>query len=348
MTLITGFIYKNTVQIIADSAETSEGQVEHSILTSNDHQTSFGEVAHNKDYTITESAQKIYIIDDIMILTFAGNVMEGKAVVQDIRTLHSAFENITDFLTKYFSQTTFTKTQYIIGYYENNIAKLFYCYENGEFAFKEGEKAMALAGANAKQISQAVLSSYSWVFDNNVFSPDDALAYIIATIQWYSITHATIDRGVGGFINGCYFSSEGISWSKDTLYLLYSLDNYDTGDKHTIIKYNRGNSVFVISKHLKRIFMPERKEGSYSELLNNYGAELEDSINNLSAEYYIMLAYDHYTLTAINKNMPYGDKIKTENGKITIEEPILKWMFNWAKAPDGSPAFISSTNFDMQ
>ncbi|SKA47891.1 hypothetical protein SAMN04488128_10971 [Chitinophaga eiseniae] len=46
--------------------------------------------------------------------------------------------------------------------------------------------------------------------------------------------------------------------------------------------------------------------------------------------------------------MPYGDKIKTENGKITIEEPILEWMFNWSKAPDGSPAFISSTNFDMQ
>ena len=74
MTLITGFIYKNTVQIIADSAETIGGQVEDSISTPNGHETSFGEIAQNNDYTITESAQKIYVVDDKMKLTFAGDV----------------------------------------------------------------------------------------------------------------------------------------------------------------------------------------------------------------------------------------------------------------------------------
>jgi hypothetical protein len=344
MTLITGFIYKNTVQIIADSAETMECQIEDSILTPNDRETSFGEIAQNKDYTITESAQKIYVIEDKMILTFAGDVREGEAVVEDIRTLHSTFANITDFLTVYFRQNIFAETQYIIGYYENDTAKLCYCYENGNFAIKEGEQAMALAGMDANLISQAVTSSYYWVFNNNVFSTDNALAYIIATIQWYSTTFTTINRGVGGFFNGCYISSEGISWSKDTLYLLYSFDNYAKGDKHTIIKYNRGNSVFVISRHLKKVFMPTNE--SYTEILNNYGTELEDSIANLKAEYYIMFAYDHPTLTAINKSMPHGDKIRTENGKIAIEDPILKWMFNYGKTPNGEPCFVSSTNFD--
>ena len=93
--------------------------------------------------------------------------------------------------------------------------------------------------------------------------------------------------------------------------------------------------------------MPEATKESYSEILNKYGTELEDSITNLRAEYYIMLAYDHPTLTAINKYMLHGDKIKTGNGKITIEEPILKWMFNYVKTPNGDSAFVSSTNLDM-
>lgn len=86
MTLIVGYLHSDSsVHIIADSAETITG-IGANPNNGNDAYNSFGEIIQlENDEIILESAQKIYSINETVLITFSGQVLEGNQVLRDLK-----------------------------------------------------------------------------------------------------------------------------------------------------------------------------------------------------------------------------------------------------------------------
>lgn len=87
MTLIVGYIHSDSsIHIIADSAETIDSMdIERTDYT-NESFNSFGEIIHSDNDSLTlESAQKIFNLNNSIIITFSGQVYEGNGVLRDLK-----------------------------------------------------------------------------------------------------------------------------------------------------------------------------------------------------------------------------------------------------------------------
>jgi len=120
MTLIAGYIYRESVHIIADSAQTQIGDL--SGLEDKEHgYSAFGEkIEVNNDTIVSGSAQKIININDSILVAFSGTVQEGKQIIEDIKIQHSYSSlSLSDFFSDFFHRILPTESHYVIGFIED-------------------------------------------------------------------------------------------------------------------------------------------------------------------------------------------------------------------------------------
>jgi hypothetical protein len=72
---------------------------------------------------------------------------------------------------------------------------------------------------------------------------------LIAICQSSCTNSFSIKNGVGGFFNGAYVKFNGIRWAEDTVYILYSSNNFEE-NRLLIDKFNRTNTNVFISGDL--------------------------------------------------------------------------------------------------
>ena len=128
MTLIAGYIHSDTVHIVCDSALTMITNImDKSPIIKNGY-SSFGELVEFNDHqVVTESAQKIYSLNNSTLLAFSGQVEEGNGILEDLRIEISISngKKLSSTLSDFFSKRKPNLTQYIIGFQENDKANLF-------------------------------------------------------------------------------------------------------------------------------------------------------------------------------------------------------------------------------
>jgi hypothetical protein len=348
MTFIAGIIYNETIQIIADSVETSllkndivlDGEIFENLPYS-----SFGEKAHVEDsFLMHEAVQKIFNINDRVLLAFAGHSNEGLYVIDDLSKFLLIGGSISEVIIKYFSGSRPPNTEFIIGFFEDNQPYIF-TYSKG--SFKIGSDNFYCVEGGIHEMFGPIQAWYKAYGERKIDS-DDALIHALALLQRQNITGRTIKHGVGGFFNGSFLSKTGVTWAKDTIHILYSI--YHDGDRYYVFKFNRKNMTFICSyRHegdsvtevCRSIYKSELDSSIPNRELYNLLTELNSLIEKYSTHYYIWNSYDRNTVVVINIEKENDlvfirndeGRIQLGVGKITYEE-LSKFYIDEAGNPD--------------
>ncbi|HMB99619.1 MAG TPA: hypothetical protein VKN14_01140, partial [Flavobacteriaceae bacterium] len=189
MTLIIGYIHSDsTVHIVADSAVTLiEKQTNSS--SKNERANSFGEIIENSDdQIVTESAQKIYNIQDSIIATFAGQSIEGKQVLEDLKFELKTSEKtrITEIISNYFELRKPTLTEYIIGFSENNMPKIYFYKNKGNLINEKGSYIILGSGSENKFLTVPLIITLEKFYAIKSH-PRNLLIFVIALVQCCSL-----------------------------------------------------------------------------------------------------------------------------------------------------------------
>jgi hypothetical protein len=320
MTLIAGYLYQNAAHLIADSAETRQDFTP----TKQYHKfSSFGELSHTSDdLTCVEAAQKIYNIDNKFLLTFSGKVLEGRGVVEDL-TIHHRTHEIRTLLIQYFTNAHL-ENQYILALCENNRSYLFFYYSKTELGFIEGDTAVMMGGTNAKNIYLSIQANIQHAQERS-YTREDTLIQIIATLQFQSLHHQTIQLGVGGYYNGAIISNNGITWAKDTYFFLYSRLHFDKGYKKEIFRYNRDNCTILVEQGGIRIFCADFNTNTFEEFQAKWMENIKFKTRNRSAQYYVLYGFDSQNLVIINNSPHRANRVIPSSKGIEINDEIRSW-----------------------
>ena len=329
MTLIIGYIHSDsTVHIVADSAVTFSGHNDkepHSLKTN-----SFGELIECNDGNIViESAQKIYIIQDSIIATFAGQSFEGEQILEDLKLEIKYSENtkLTDIISIFFELRKPTLSEYIIGFSENNVPKIFYYKKNGYLISEKGGYIILGNGSENDFLTIPLIFTLQKFYDIKSH-PSNLLIFIIALIQCCSINSMTFNKGVGGFFNGATLFNNKIYWASDSCNILYSSKHFEKGEKFIVKKFNREKVTFITSPKIQNsTYFPKLHWLSITpnQWIEKWMDKLLELNTNLDVHYFIFICYDRRIITVVNK---LSDRF-VENLKINrIDETKVDFGFS--------------------
>jgi len=308
MTLIVGYIHSDSsIHIVADSAETIDSiDIEKTDYT-NESFNSFGEIIHSDNDSLTlESAQKIFNLNNSIIITFSGQVYEGNGVLRDLKfeIENSKDKKTSDIVSDYFIKRKPSLSEFIIGFRENNNPKIYYYKNEGCFLTGNGSYVLLGSGSQNELLSSPLIYTLESLNKSRTTS-DNLSISLISIIQCCSLNALTFKSGVGGFFNGAYINSNGFHWAKDTCYSMYSSKHFEKGEKFIINKFNRDNVTYVTSPKIKKsAFFPNdfMLKTSPKEWVEKWSTELDNLNTNCILDYYSFICYDRRIVTLISRN----------------------------------------------
>lgn len=330
MTLIIGYIHSDsTIHIVADSAVTLIGKQTDS-SSKNEKTNSFGEIIENFDNQIvTESSQKIYNIHDSIIATFSGQSIEGKQILEDLKFELKTSEKtkITDIISNYFELRKPTLTEYIIGFSENNMPKIYFYKNKGNLISEKGGCIILGSGSENEFLTIPLIITLE-KFYNIKYHPRNLLIFVIALVQCCSLNSMTFSKGVGGFFNGATLFNNNIYWASDSCNILYSSKHFEKAERFIVNKFNRENVTFLTSPKIeKSAFFPELHwlDSTPKQWIENWVEKLLVLNTNFDVHYFIFICYDHRIITVVNK---FSDSF-LENIKIKrIDDKNVEFGFS--------------------
>lgn len=305
MTFIAGFIYKTTICIIADSAETVIFPFPLKEFSKANHpQSSFYESAYIEDNKlIYEGAQKLYQIDNRIVLAFAGNVATGLQAIDEFKLRLLKGLSIKETIQELFNNHKYSDNHFIVGYFENEKPIIFYYLASDDFHFieeapEEFDFFLCVAGNTKGPHSSVCFHSLENAAANNL-APEEATIILLACLQGVNINERNIVTGIGGYFNGILLEKTGVRWISDTIYFLYSAKDFDKGQKYAIHKFNRDDATFLISLE-KNIFKSEFSSFSRDELIEKWDETLVKIASQMSEKYFICISYDQYNAVILD------------------------------------------------
>lgn len=319
MTLIIGYIHSDsTVHIVADSAVTSIEKHGDSVFYNNGKTNSLGELIDNVDGRIvTESAQKIYNIQNSIIATFSGQSIEGNQVLEDLKfeLKFSKKSKISDTIANYFELRKPTLTEYIIGFSENDIPKIFFYKDKGNLISEKGSYIILGSGSENRSLTIPLVKTLEAFYNLNSH-PRNLLIFVIALIQCCSLNSRTFNDGVGGFFNGATLFKNSIYWASDSCSILYSSKHFDKAEGFIVKKFNRENVTFISSPKIeKSFFFPALYflEFTTKQWIDKWVDKLLQLNTNLDVHYFIFICYDQRIVTVVNRDSDrFSEYIKFE------------------------------------
>lgn len=314
---------------MADSAVTLIGKQTDS-SSKNEKTNSFGEIIENfDDQIVTESAQKIYNIQDLIIATFSGQSIEGQQILEDLKFELKTSEKtkITDIISNYFELRKPTLTEYIIGFSENNIPKIYFYKNKGNLISEKGNYIILGSGSENNFLTVPLIFTLEKFYDIKSH-PRNLLIFVIALVQCCSLNSMTFFNGVGGFFNGATLFNNKIYWASDSCNILYSSKHFDKAERFIVNKFNRENVTFLTSPKIKKsAFFPELHwlECTPSKWIENWVEKLLELNTNFDVHYFVFICYDRRIITVVNK---FSDRF-LENLKIKrIDENNVEFGFS--------------------
>lgn len=306
MTLIIGYIHSDsTVHLISDSAETLSQSVNED-SEGNEKFNSFGEIIESKDGKIVfESAQKIYAISNSILLSFAGESFEGTKVLEDLRLeiKVSQDDKISETISDFFKKFKPQKTEYIIGFSEGNVPKIFFYKDKGEFLTQLGSYVMLGSGSENIRIVAPLRITLEKFFHIKSH-PRNVLTFITSLVQCCAINELSFQKGVGGIFNGATIFQKSVYWASDTCNILYSSKHLEKSEKFIVNRFNRDNATFITSPKIqKTIFFPNLTwlQISPQEWIEKWLDNLINLNSELDVHYFVFICFDRRIVTVVNK-----------------------------------------------
>lgn len=341
MTLIIGYVYKDTVQVVVDSAGTLIGDTSSIRDSEFAKTTSFGELVSNdeNDSVVIENAQKLFALHDGILCAISGSVYEAISIVRDLETvLKFRKTEISSVLLDFFSTLGSVECNFILAFYENNIPMLFSYVNSKQFGFCLRGSLIALGSGSENYVLtthiELALNQFINVEDNKL-SSDELLVSVISILQSNVINTKTFREGVGGVINGAYVGNKGIEWAKDTIYAVYSDKHYDKTEPFFVFKLNRENVLTTISSYNRKLIRKSFFPDGFSEMelfLERWKLIFNSIYFDLKATYYVFLSYDrriitvlpsyHFAFNNIFKIIGYDE---TQKGFRVVPNDYLVW-----------------------
>lgn len=337
MTLVVGYIHSDlSVHLLCDSAESTEenssDRMEKSI-------SSFGEtVEFEGTKIITESAQKINVINESILFSFAGHVTEGKRSLEDlhIRINLSKGLSTSETIKSYFQETQPRQTEYIIGFQENGIAKLLlYCDQCISVHSSKGDIVFIGRGRQVNSITRPLLWGLN-VFSKRNENPANSLVFASALLQTCILNAMSFKDGVGGFINGAFVHNGLVHWASDTCNIVYSSKHFEKGDQFLVKKFNRENVTFVGSVKTGAFayfpLLSDRPQAS--NWLKKWFNRLMELDTDCSADYYSFISYDTRIITILKRsNCSFDEnlritKLNEMQSQLSLNDKLVKTLIN--------------------
>ena len=300
MTLIVGFIHNNSVHIVADSVSTKikNAYVDfHPIKNV----SSFGEpVISNDEVMIEESDQKIYSLDERIVLAYSGNVTKGSAVLADLKKALTGMANseISDFLIKYFKIKKPQTVSFIIGYIEEGKSKMFtFDSDSRSIGINDSNGSFLHFGSGTQigQLSSALITILKNFYKEGHNNEDFSIG-VTTFLQSAAINNTTHEQGVGGFFNGIYVTTEGVLWTPDSVNILCSSLAFEKAlNLGIVFKLNLKGAVAIHYSEGSFIFGPEVGwDSEIDKILTSKAIfkEVNKRISTLEPKYYCVISTD--------------------------------------------------------
>ena len=246
MTLIIGYIYKNNVHLIADSILTTNSKSEKL------DQNSFGELSEaDEEFKTKECLNKIYVFGDTFAGGFAGVEKEGNDVLNDLRKYIEYFPNkkIRHLLKDFFINNKPENTEYLFGFTEDEDSYIFHYVDlSSQLINSERTYAGIGNGMRNSEMQSGIETIDKCLQRTN--NNHEALISSTSILQSFVLNnyhnyHRHFKEGYGGIINGLFIDHQNVNDSPDTIYVLYSNDFFDRGEKFCVQKLIRDNVIAI-------------------------------------------------------------------------------------------------------
>lgn len=320
MTLIAGYIYEDSVSILADSVlSISEIEPDPTV------KSSAGEINVSGGFN-QESSCKVFNLGDRVIAATSGKWNEGLRVLEDIKITLVAFQDepASSIIHSHLSAAK-SENEFIFGFIENETPTLMHKNYSGiHFSQKEDQLVINGSGGWDNDFHYLGYGMNKALRDANK-DKTYCLVSMLGLFRCISLKNQTYDEGVGGFFNGALIDSDGISWAPDFTTCVYSAENmYNT--THSIIDvFNRDQGVIVASPHSGlSVYYSRFAALTYTEWkekhLSDYNSLLDTEIG-----YTLFLANDHFIVTVYPGNFKKNPKFHVKdmgNGESIVKFPI--------------------------
>ncbi|MBP6755091.1 MAG: hypothetical protein KA210_03005 [Bacteroidia bacterium] len=305
MTLVIATIFRNSIHIVADSVvttdidESNESVVEY---------TSFGELnTQNDENIVLERVNKIELINDNILFSFAGSEREGIEHYKKISDLliGKNKSDVGDIIEKYYSINVFKECEIVLAYID--ISPYLFCLNKHEIKLFSDDKSMVVLGSGSEDnnlMSQILATLFNTA--DRVRTFDEYLVLLVSVCQSSCTNSYSIKYGVGGFFNGAYVKYDSIKWADDTVYFLYSSNNFEN-ERFIIEKFNRNNTVYINSFKGLNCFHSNYNMNYYKseeELLKVWNDELVYLSNDFTFKYLVFISFDYRNVTVLNSEKP--------------------------------------------
>jgi hypothetical protein len=305
MTLVIAKIFKNSIHIVADSVVTIDIDESNENITE---YSSFGESnIHNDKNMVLERVNKIDIINNDILFSFAGSEREG---LEHFNTLSNLLfgKNKTEakeIIENFYLNNIFSDSELVIAYISST--PFLFHINKKKITLYSNDKDIVIIGSGSEDgllMGQILASLFN--IDDRISTFDEYLIFLVAICQSSCINSFSIKNGVGGFFNGAYVKYDSINWADDTAYILYSSNNFN-GDKFIIEKFNRDTIVYVKSEEDIKIFYSNYNINFYKtevELNSYWENELIHLSNNFDFKYIVFICVDYRNVTVLNTKKP--------------------------------------------
>ena len=305
MTFIVGCIKDNEIILICDSVETriglkpTKGKTNSIFIDL----TSFQEKGEIDTNSIPlESANKIYKISENCIAAYSGEVRNGESLIEQLKYLCEKEQSLIETIPSYFEQWHIQNNELVVGIIEGNNRYLIGYYPGQAVKIHNGKKdyCAVYLGKMTPQTSQIT----RYLFEN--FWPLNAKHFMICLISLIRnnfYLQNGINKGVGGFFNGAILSKSGLQWNDDTLYVLYSVKNFENGDRFSSGVLNRNGFCFIISNSFRKVVS---KTNLSTEEEQEVKKLFDRTTQNIDYKYLVFMSYDQSNMAIIDTEYNYS------------------------------------------
>lgn len=270
MTYCLGWKYKNNLFLLADTAVTKETNlmVSHS---------SFGELHQNiEGKNVEETLLKIVPLSNDSVLTFSGDVILAKKIIEFIKTsyeYHADMNRVLSSINASLGPFGFDKkVAIIVGNYANERPLLFRWETSFPEKVIEGPDCVWTGSLPPMFAQIAPLLIQEFIKGN--MPTERVLPIIITIMQSLGIHNNLIKFGVGGSFVGVQLNENGYQWNKDSFYVLADSDFLQID---FVKSFTRENALVVRSSvgNITRIFFDYLNNQPTDEWINKW----KDSVN---------------------------------------------------------------------
>ena len=295
MTQCIGWIYKNCIYMVADSAVTTE--VPASLPSS-----SFGEVYHKVEgKTVEEGLLKLVCINDNIVIAFSGSVRKATSIIEYIKDaillnhdIETVINGINDSLGPFDKDNG---VSILVGIINNNIP-IMYLWNSCDMELRKIEDGVVHIGSTDtfhKELNRIYLS----LFTKGNMPTGRLLPIFMSILQSYTVHEYMLNQFIGGIHYGLVLNSDGIMWHEDIKYVLYGL-NFSNVNEITCIC--RDGVVIVRSSITNdtRVLLHSINTARPSEWTHKWEKHINDCFTSGKAKYWVFIGKSYRNITVIN------------------------------------------------